>query len=426
MKIIQSFWSKPFLEKNTDKNARFKAGWTSTNLFFYSTLLSCLTLKRQYGSVTMYTDYYGKKLFEDLQIPYSSIQTDLETLNQYPSELWALGKIRSYSLQNEPFLHIDTDVFIWDRFPQQFVAADLCFQNLEFNFPKYKEVVDKIIENFKGIPHVLIDEYTKNGNIHALNAGVIGGNHTQFFKDLAYIIFPFIDANLGQLNTIDKGIFNMVYEQMLSMNLAKEKQLKTTPLFSSMNASFSNVMKFQLVPTQSFYIHTVGDAKKSLHVGEQVHCRFRYEFPEAYTKLNLSLESLGLYDTEYTPIHEVRYQYLQRLYDWLKTTSWQQKIETKFIINAKCNFEEIDTDHLVLHYISPQDLKNTTIRIEDWDYFIFYFEEETSIKEAVTEAYQEESISSQFTKTELEERLFSFVMDRCMYHEILLPRFIKK
>ncbi|WP_298312863.1 DUF6734 family protein [uncultured Aquimarina sp.] len=425
IKIIQSFWSKPFLEQNYDESARFKAGWSSTNLFFYSALLSCLTFKKQYGNVVMYTDDYGNELLkEKLQIPYTSVNTKLERLHHYPAGLWALGKILSYSLQNQPFLHVDTDVFIWNRFPESFISKDICFQNLEFNFPRYKEVLDLILREFVNVPDTLSKEYLKNGNINAYNAGVIGGNNTSFFKELAKIVFSFIDDNRSNLDKIDLGIFNMIYEQMLGMNLAIENNLSTNALYDEMNASFSKVMRFQLVPEKEYYIHTVGHGKKSPVTQEQIEARLRYEFPDEFHKLTESLKRNGLFDNEYKSINEKRFCYLEKNFDWLKNTSWDEKMNTKFIINKNITCKEDENNDVILYYKSPQDLKNTSIKVEDWDFFLFYFEEENTIKDAASEAYADESISSQMDKKQLEERLFSLVMDRCMYNEILLSEFV--
>ncbi|MBW1294477.1 DUF6734 family protein [Aquimarina litoralis] len=421
IKIIQSFWTKPFLEQNDDESARFKAGWSSTNLFFYSALLSCLTFKKHYGNVIMYTDKYGNELLkEKLGIPYTAVYKDLEQLHDYPSGLWALGKILSYSLQDKPFIHADTDVFIWKRFPESFISKDLFFQNVEFNFPRYKEVLEVILREFINVPETLIKEYLKNGNINAFNAGVIGGNNTSFFKELAKQVFPFVNDNLLHLSKVDQGIFNMIYEQMLGMNLALENNLSTNALYKEMSPSFSKVMRFQLIPEKEYYIHTVGHGKKSPVVQEQIEARLRYEFHDEYYNLKESLDKNGLSDNDFKGVTEKRFQYLKKHFDWLKNTSWNEKMNTKFILNPNITCRENENNEVVLYYNSPQELKDTSFIVEDWDFFLFYFEEANSIKNAASEAYANESISSQMSKEQLEERLFSMVMDRCMFNEILL------
>ena len=135
--IIQSFWSKPFFKENDDLNARFKGGWLSANFFFYSCLLSCLKFKQNYGEVTLYTDNLGKELLIDkLEIPYSKVNLELNELQDYPAELWALGKVFTYSLQEKPFIHADTDVFIWNKLPADFLKVRFICSKLRIQFSK--------------------------------------------------------------------------------------------------------------------------------------------------------------------------------------------------------------------------------------------------------------------------------------------------
>ncbi len=423
--IVQSFWSKPFLEKSEDHNARFKAGWQSTNLFFYSALLSCLSLKKQYQKVTLYTDSFGKDLFQKLQIPYTSTHTALNDLHEYPSTLWALGKIYTYAQQKAPFIHVDMDVFIWDQFPIQFLDADIYAQNIEYNFPRYKELVDILISDFNKVPKSLYETYQQTGDIWAFNAGVMGGTKFSFFKDFAAIVFEFIDHNLENLTTVDAGLFNMVYEQMLGYNLAKANNLSTSFLYSTMNSSFSDVMKFHLLPQKEFYIHTVGDGKKSLFVAEQIEARLRYEYPDAFENLQKLLEQQSLFDANHKGLSQERYGYLKAMYQWIDTSSWDTKMNTQFSLHPQCSFEEKDNGDITVNYISPQDQMLKTLELEDWDLFLLNFDTPTTIADIIKEISNITSISSQFTLPELENKLYSFVMDKCLYHEILIPEFIK-
>lgn len=421
MKIIQSFWSKPYLKTNEDETARFKGGWHNANFFLYSCLLSCLKFKEHYGNVELFTDNYGKKLLVDtLDLPYTEVNTSLETLQNYPPELWALGKILTYSLQNEPFLHADTDVFIWKKLPENFTNGALFAQSIEHNFPKYKEVLDIIQRDFKNIPPVLFQKYQSTGIIEAFNAGVIGGQNTDFFKDLSHLVFGLIDANLDQINQISVGDFNMVFEQMLGLNLAREKGLEVKFLKHTMDAAFTEAMKFHIVPAKEYYIHTVGYAKKSLQVCEQIQARLQYEYPKQFEYLNALISENQLLEKSNLTISDHRKTFLYKMYDWLRDESWNRMIDTKFVLNKNCSFEELPDERLELHYISPQNQTKEKILIEDWDFILGYFEKSTTIKKVVKELLLDESLSANFTKEQLAEKVFSFVMDRCIYHEILV------
>jgi hypothetical protein len=421
MKIIQSFWSKPFLKSNQDETMRFKGGWLTANFFLYSSLLSCLKFKELYGNITLYTDDYGKNLLIDtFEIPYSDVETSLNAINHYPSELWALGKILTYSLQNQAFIHADTDVFIWDKFPKDFSESEIFAQNIEVNFPKYREVLEIIQSDFIKTPSILLQQFQEKGVIEAFNAGIIGGNNTQFFKELAQLVFPFIDANLDKLNKISVGDFNMVFEQMLGMNLANLKGIEVKFLRNQMNEAFSGVMKFHLIPIRENYIHTVGYAKKSIQVCEQIQARLQYEYPKEYKKLNVLIQKHQLFTDENIEISEKRKAFIFIIYDWLKSKKWQEMISTPFILNPDCTFEELANDSTVLHYTSPQNQNREKIVIEDWDFILGYFEKPMTTIKVVKELMLDKDLSENFTNEALCEKVFSFVMDRCLYREVLV------
>ncbi len=420
--IIQSFWSKPFLKENDNLNARFKGGWLNTNLFVYSCLFSCLKFKQNYGEVTLYTDNLGKELLIDkLEIPYSKVNLELNQLQDYPAELWALGKVLTYSLQEKPFIHADTDVFVWNKLPIDFLKVDLLAQNLECNFPRYDEVLEVVLSKFKDITEDLFPIYLKTKNIYAYNAGIIGGSNLDFFKEFKTKIFNIINSNLDKLHLIDIGVFNMVYEQMFGFELANQKNLDIKFLKSEMNEAFSNVMKFHMVPIKETYIHTVGYAKKSIEMCEQLKYRLRYEFPNEYKELNENLVKHKLCTQNDIEDDEVRFKFLSKMYTWLENTSWEIILDTEFKLSKDTRFHETNEDEIEIYYHSPQKKIETKLKMEDWDFLLYYFENPTSINTISLEITSDEEFMQNITPEELKEKIFSFVMDRCIYHQILSP-----
>lgn len=80
-------------------------GWT----------LSSLTLRKYYEYVELYTDTHGfDVLIKQLQLPYSKAKVVFDDRTRYPKGLWALPKIKTYSLQEKPFIHVDGNIFIWE------------------------------------------------------------------------------------------------------------------------------------------------------------------------------------------------------------------------------------------------------------------------------------------------------------------------
>lgn len=133
MKLLHSYWSKPYFQSEADKG-----GW-SKNIFHYmSCALSCLRFHEFYD-IELITDKAGKELFIDkIGLPYSSVKVELDVLNNYPPYLWAIGKLYSYSIQTTPFIHVDNDIYIWSKFKDNLINAPLIAHNLEVAYPHNK------------------------------------------------------------------------------------------------------------------------------------------------------------------------------------------------------------------------------------------------------------------------------------------------
>lgn len=99
MKIVQSFWT-------AGKDAtNYNFGWLSPLDHYLSWILSCNLLRKQYNHVGLVTDQQGYHiLVEELGLPYTEVDTCLDSLVEYKSHLWALAKIKAYSIQRELFI----------------------------------------------------------------------------------------------------------------------------------------------------------------------------------------------------------------------------------------------------------------------------------------------------------------------------------
>src|ERR1700749_4013895 len=105
MKIVQSFWSAPYLfSKKESPGSRFNGGWPEKRFNYFSWALSCLQLSKFYTDVELITDSRGKDLLIDkMALPYTTVKVRLDELDRYDPGLWALGKILSYAQNDEPF-----------------------------------------------------------------------------------------------------------------------------------------------------------------------------------------------------------------------------------------------------------------------------------------------------------------------------------
>ncbi|MBT1695451.1 hypothetical protein KK083_01095 [Fulvivirgaceae bacterium PWU4] len=293
MKIIQSFWTMPMISgMESITNNRFSGGWLDWKYHLMSWALSCLQLRTFYNEVELFTDLAGKRLLIDrLQLPYTKVHVVLDELNRYDPGLWALGKIRTFSLQRTPFIHVDGDVFIWQKFPARLTEAALVAQNLEHNFSFYSAVLRELIAERCYVPPVMLDNYENEIFINAYNAGIIGGNDVSFFRDYTTQALQFVDNNLTNLGNISLGMFNPICEQHLYYCMAKQRNIPVqcyTDITDEklLNTMLKGIDQFMWTPHSTQYIHLFGeDAKKNERICGVLAAKLNGSHPQYYQKV---------------------------------------------------------------------------------------------------------------------------------------------
>lgn len=249
--------------------------------------LSCMQFKKYYQEVELVTDKRGYDLLiSTLELPYTSVKVVLDDLNDYHPDLWALGKIYTYSVQDKPFIHADGDIYIWGELFPEMTQRPLYAQNIERYDAYYKPVYYSLVENFEYIPAVLSD-FEDNHQSTAINAGIIGGYDIDFFQEYTKGVFEFIDHNRDHLHKINIGKFNPIFEQSYFYALADQKKLPIECLFKNeINNSFDGMADFTGVPAKVRYIHTMAGYKKLKHIEDQLRDRLQLEYPEHYFRIN--------------------------------------------------------------------------------------------------------------------------------------------
>lgn len=262
-----------------------KAGWISPEYHWMSWALSALQIVKLYGKIELVTDCKGKEILIDtLKLPYSNVITDLEEkMDNYPQELWSLAKVYTYSMQDEPFIHIDGDCFLWNKFNSEIDNAELVCQNLEIDLFYYREMLIKIRDHFKYIPKELSINELLQSTIYACNAGVFGGKNLDFIKFYCHSVFQFIEKNQNHLYKIDRLNFNFIYEQCLLYYLALTKEVPVTYLFKEpvSDPLYKGYIRFTDIPAVQI-IHTVGGYKGVSFICDQIAKRLRQHYPAYY------------------------------------------------------------------------------------------------------------------------------------------------
>ena len=122
-----SMWTKPCVNNKSH-------GYRTVSEMIESLIVSSNVVKQSYEEIHFYTDKIGYEWITPYldQLPFTKIEICLDEMNWLDDNYWSLVKLYVYNLQKEPFIHIDNDVFIWEKFPSKLFESDFFFQEIEF------------------------------------------------------------------------------------------------------------------------------------------------------------------------------------------------------------------------------------------------------------------------------------------------------
>lgn len=280
MKIIQSFWSG----NQTDFTNNY--GWYNYKYHWLSWILSCNQLVKHHKEVELFTDRFGYDiLITKLQLPYTKVHVILDDLNGYHKDLWAMAKIKTFQIQDEPFIHVDGDVFVWESLTDKFKNTTLVTQNLEITTDYYGNMWNDILPNLNFIPSEMAN-YSSKRSSFACNMGIIGGNDIKFFKEYTKISTAFVDNNINSWSNINGFNFNIFFEQVLFYEFAKIKNLKVDFLFEEISEdnNYKGFGDFHKVPNKT-YLHLLGVFKRNASICKSMEVYIMKYFSESYSKI---------------------------------------------------------------------------------------------------------------------------------------------
>jgi hypothetical protein len=125
MRSVWSYWTKPFTSAQSSTGCHEWHHWLAWGL---SLEAAC----RHYPGTRLYRDDEGARvLIDELELPFEYVSTDLNGIRDEDPEWWSLGKLEAYARQDASFVHVDTDVFLWNSLAPDIEAADVFAQNPE-------------------------------------------------------------------------------------------------------------------------------------------------------------------------------------------------------------------------------------------------------------------------------------------------------
>jgi hypothetical protein len=271
-KAIYSFWTKPYLEHGFKSGGEF---YTEEG-FYSSWTLSVMNASKHFDKVELYIDTPGWEMLKPFNLPFTKVHIILDELDKYNSELWSIGKIYSYRLQNEPFVHVDSDVYLWEGLPDEYQKSEILVQNSEQGYAEYERMLIDYIERYWGKSDIIDDFITRNGlsKIISFNCGVFGGTNVDFINRYSKEAINFADVINEKFKT-DQSIKYCTpcfFEQsILAMMLEKEN------IFPSLviDGSKSHNPNFR-------YTHLAASAKKSKEADVRIKRRISMDHPGSY------------------------------------------------------------------------------------------------------------------------------------------------
>lgn len=289
-RAVWSYWTKPF-------SHHYSSVWKSEKHHLLAWILSLETARRHCSETVLYTDDVGYELLvEGLGLNFTEVHTDLNCLKGADPDWWVLGKLYAYQAQEKPFIHIDTDVFLWNPIAKDVSSASVFGQNREwFHFdggswyqPKYYD--ERLRQEGGWMPEEWI-WYVEHMGSEAVCCGVLGGQNCDFIRDYADKAIRFINHpdNQSIWASMDYKIGdNILFEQyFLSACIAFHTQQSNTQ-FQGINVGFifeSPEMAYQDDRAREIgYTHLIGGAKRNEEYAKRLEARVVREYPDLYKR----------------------------------------------------------------------------------------------------------------------------------------------
>ena len=189
MRIVQTFWTAGH------NPLEYGFGWPHAEYNLMSWTLSCLSLREHYDEVVLYTDTAGKRiLIDELHLPYTDVQVVFDDFPCLPQH-WALAKIKTYSLQTKPFLHVDGDIYVPHPLPEEVLTKQLIAQNREIATDYYRRMNLRILS----YPEILVPDFVQetlsDDSVPSYNMGMFGGCDLGFIHRYCDHAFHFLEEN---------------------------------------------------------------------------------------------------------------------------------------------------------------------------------------------------------------------------------------
>lgn len=191
----------------------------------YIMALSAATIRKHHDDFTLITDDAGKELAEQCRMPYSSIVSVGKSFNS-DSCIWVQSKLHVYQTVKEPFVHFDTDIFLWEPLPAEFLNSEVFgFHSETYAWLAYEKYRRDMLTAGLSLPAFRETYWT---NRMPINMAIFGGQNWQAINQYAEFIDEYLqdrnymlDATPEQKTTFEQSI--ALIEQMWASYLIQDR-----------------------------------------------------------------------------------------------------------------------------------------------------------------------------------------------------------
>lgn len=274
MIAVFSNWSKP---------SGF-SGFNSKNDFIFSLALAVKYAKKIFNKIYFIGDKQSVsdiKIIQDI-IGFDYISDELEILEKkrISAQLWIYPKLYVYSIINQPFIHIDNDVYLWETLPFSFLNSPLFCQGWD-KYPFYRYLVILNKKGFIGNPDW--EKARKENTIDKIpNLGICGGQNflwlNQFAQEAIKIIESPQNIKVLRENKFENE-FILIPEEWYFMVCANRDNI---PIRTLVN----NEDKYDIK-----YTHLLAYSKRNPKVLSKLYDKCEKEIPELATQIKIHREN---------------------------------------------------------------------------------------------------------------------------------------
>jgi hypothetical protein len=260
-------------------------------------ILSVETARQHYRDTSLFTDAEGAKMLVDgLGLEFDRVSTDLNALDKHDPEWWSMGKIYAYRAQEKPFVHIDSDVFLWNPLPKRVESAPLFAQNPEYlseGWYYYPQDFIAFVKHVNGwVPEELIWYSAQVKGQRGDCCGIFGGNQVNFIQYYANTAIKLIEnkTNFANWPHLTRKSTHMMLVEQYMLAACIEYQRKTPDSHYRHYRDIRIEYLFDPFPEacnpakvkEVGYTHLWGDAKRNRNIGDRLEKRVARDYPQLY------------------------------------------------------------------------------------------------------------------------------------------------